>query len=299
MASDADQSPPVQSHSPPGLVFAAVAVGGLGIGFGIAATVLMLDSQQPAPAPSASVSAPLPAPEPAPVTGPWTEQLHAEACPAPCCGGSACRVSADNAGKKSCPDGDSHCQACVSKVSCIPGACGEVFKGDEQVSLHLSSVLERGESGIAQDACKTGRDLWVCLRHTGDRQYKCLSQREACSNGSRSPAGFELRVSELMRPGLLIEVREGGPEGKRLAQRREPLYQTALKRSGLCGGFRGDFDPGPVSAFTFFLDVPEAGAPEPVRAGAALEEPASPEAAPPRAAPAPEPPPPAPEPEVE
>lgn len=250
---------------PPALVFVAVAVGGLGIGFGIAATVLMLKSQPQAPVPSATVRQPLPAPEPAPRAGPWTEELHAEVCPAPCCGGEACRVSADNAGKKGCRDGEAHCDPCASKLSCIPGACGERLQ-DEELGLHLSSVLERGAAGEPVDACRSGRDLWLCLKRDGESEWQCLSQREACSNQSRSPAAVVVRAHELSRSGLVFEVREGAPDGERLARKAEPLYRGGLQRRGLCGGFRSDLEPGPVTAFNFFLDVPPgADAPAPVR----------------------------------
>jgi hypothetical protein len=262
--SEPEQRPSDETHhSPPGLIFAAVAVGGLGIGFGIAATVLMLRGQQSPPPPTPSATATLPQPEPPRREGPWTDELHAELCAAPCCGGAACPVSADNAGKKECKEGDERCQSCVSTVSCIPGACGEMLGGDEDFRLHLSGVHERGPSGEPVDACKSGRDLWLCLKRRDEREWQCLSQREACSNKSRSPAGIALRPEELLQSGFELEVREGAPDGEAISKKSGALYKGGLQRRGLCGGFRSDFGPGPVSHFTFFLDVP--GGPEPMR----------------------------------
>ncbi len=253
-----DPEKPATAQSPPGLVFAAVAIGGLGIGFGIAATVLMLKSQGNVAAPSATATTPRPVPslEPAPRPSSWTEELHAAVCPAPCCGGAACRVSADNAGKKECKEGETQCQACASKLTCIPGACGELFDGEEELGLHLSAVLERGPSGQPLDACKSRRDLWLCVKRASASEWQCLSQREACSNQSRSPAAVNVQAVELTRKGLQFEVREGGPQGTVLARKNDALSRAALQRRGMCGGFRADFEPGPVTAFYYFLDQP-------------------------------------------
>ncbi|HVJ14126.1 MAG TPA: hypothetical protein VM686_01740, partial [Polyangiaceae bacterium] len=105
------------------------------------------------------------------------------------------------------------------------------------------------------------------VKRADESEWQCLSQREACSNQSKSPAAVTVRAVELTKKGLTFEVREGGPEGTVLARKSDALYKAGLQRRGLCGGYRGDFEPGPVSAFTFFLDVPpEADAPAPVRA---------------------------------
>jgi hypothetical protein len=76
-----------------------------------------------------------------------------------------------------------------------------------------------------------------------------------------------------------------------LARKSDALYKAGLQRRGLCGGFRGDFEPGPVSAFNFFLDVPpETDAPAPVRAlgkDASVDAVAEPSAAPAAASAAP------------
>jgi hypothetical protein len=261
---------PIEVHNPPGLVFAAVAIGGLGIGFGIAATVLMLKSQANVAAPSATVVVPKPLPSlgPAPRASSWTDELHASVCPAPCCGGAACRVSADNAGRKDCKEGETNCQACASKLSCIPGACDELFDGEEELGLHLSAVLERGPSGQPIDACKSRRDLWLCVKRATESEWQCLSQREACSNQSRSPAAVNLQAVELTRKGLQFEVREGSPDGTVLARKHDALSKSALQRRGMCGGFRADFEPGPVTAFYYFLDQPPgADAPQSIKSG--------------------------------
>ncbi len=285
--SDRGPAPQGPSQVPPALVFFAVAAGGLGIGFGIAATILFLKGQHAVPAPPASALA-LPAPEPpaAERSGPWTSELHADQCAAPCCGGAACRVSADNAGKNRCREGDPFCERCASTISCIPGACGARLEGREEFGLHLASIIERGPSGEL-DACKTQRDLWLCLRRRLDEDWQCLSQREACSSGAtaRSPGAIAVTGDDLLRENLVLEVRENAPDGPVLARREGVVYRDGMQRLGLCGGFRRNFDAGPVTAFTFYLDRRQSDDPAPARvpasdAGGSATPPGSSSAAP-------------------
>ncbi len=272
--SDRGPAPQASSQGPGPLVFIAVATGGLGIGFGIAATILMVKSQRAAVVPSASVVT-LPAPEPPPVenAGPWTSELHGETCAAPCCGGAACRVSAENSGKNHCRDGSEFCDRCSSTVSCVPGACSARLEGREEFALHLSSIIERGPSGEL-DACKTGRDLWLCLRRHREDEWQCLSQREACSNGAsaRSPGAIAVTGDDLLRESLLLEVRDGAPDGPTLARREGVVYRDGMQRVGLCNGFRRNFDSGPVTAFTFYLDQREPGDPAATRVAAEAQD---------------------------
>jgi hypothetical protein len=91
-----------------------------------------------------------------------------------------------------------------------------------------------------------------------------VSQREACSNRARSPVGIRLTSDELSKEKLLIEVREGGPDGATLAQRHSVPYRDGLQRRGLCGGLKLTFEASAIAAFTFYLDVPADEAPEPI-----------------------------------
>jgi hypothetical protein len=250
---------------PSALVFIAVAVGGLGVGFGVAATVLMIKSKRPQtaasalPAPSAAPSA-----EKVPIEGSWTSALHSTECPDVCCGGSACAVSSENSGKNRCKPGSTHCEECTSGLVCIPGACGERVTPGTDFALHLSSILERGSTGEPVDSCRSQRDLWLCVGRSDDAELRCVSQREACSNQARSPVGIRVTSEELLKEKLLIEVREGGPDGATLAQRQSVPYRDGLQRRGLCGGLKLTFEASAIAAFTFYLDVPADEAPEPV-----------------------------------
>jgi hypothetical protein len=247
-------------------VFVAVAVGGLGIGFGVAATILMIKSKR-APAVASALPSSVPAPlqtEKPRVDGPWTSSLHASECPEVCCGGSACAVSAENSGKNRCKPGSPHCDECLSGLTCIPGACSERVTAGVSFALHLSSILERGSTGEPIDSCRSQRDLWLCVGHADDPELRCVSQREACSNRSRSPVGIPVTSDELLKEKLSIEVREGGPDGVTLAQRDSVPYRDGLQRRGLCSGLKLTFEASTIAAFTYYLDAPEDEAPEPV-----------------------------------
>jgi hypothetical protein len=251
---------------PSTLVFVAVAVGGLGVGFGAAATVLMIKSKRaPIAAPALSVSAPAPEAQKEPaVEGPWTASLHAAECPAACCGGSACAVSPENAGKNRCKAGSERCDECASRITCIPGACGELVTPGIDLALYLSGIKERGPTGEPVDACRSQRDLWLCIGGADKKALDCVSQREACSNGARSPVGIPLRSEQLLKEQLLIEVREGGPDGTTVAERNSVPYRDGLQRRGLCSGMRLGFEGSSITEFTFYLDLPGEGAPAPV-----------------------------------
>jgi hypothetical protein len=122
------------------------------------------------------------------------------------------------------------------------------------------------ESGSAGDACKSGRDLWLCLRGKDAREFQCLPQREACSNQRRSPAAVDVTYDDLVKDGLEIEVREGAPEGATLARRAPQPVREGIRRRALCDGITLTFDASFIASFTYFLDAPAGpGAPEPVR----------------------------------
>jgi hypothetical protein len=257
----------------------AVAVGGLGIGFGVAATILMIKSKRP-PAVASALPSAAPAPlssEKPVVQGPWTSSLHAVECPDVCCGGSACAVSAENSGKNRCKPGSPHCDECQSGLTCIPGACSERVSAGVSFALHLSSIHERGSTGEPIDSCRSQRDLWLCVGRADDPELRCVSQREACSNRARSPVGIPVTSDELLKEKLSIEVREGGPDGATLAQRDSVPYRDGLQRRGLCNGLKLTFEASTIADFTYYLDAPEDGAPEPV---SGKRRAAAPEAAP-------------------
>jgi hypothetical protein len=83
-----------------------------------------------------------------------------------------------------------------------------------------------------------------------------------------------------LKEKLSIEVREGGPDGVALAQRDSVPYRDGLQRRGLCNGLKLTFDASTIADFTYYLDAPEDGAPEPVsgkRRAAAAEAAPSPQ----------------------
>jgi hypothetical protein len=174
-------------------------------------------------------------------------------------------VSSENTGKNHCKDGAEFCDRCVSTVSCIPGTCSDMLEGTEELSLHLSSIVERSPAGESLDACKTGRDLWLCFRRRLDTDWQCLSQREACSNHSRSPAAIAVTGDDVLRESLELEVREGAPDGSPLARHTGVLYRKGVQRKGLCGGLKVDLDASSVTSLTFFLDDRASDAPDAVR----------------------------------
>lgn len=131
-------------------------------------------------------------------------------------------------------------------------------------ALHLSSIQERGSTGEPVDSCRSQRDLWLCVGRSDDAELRCVSQREACSNQARSPVGIRVMSDALLKEKLLIEVREGGPDGATLAQRHSVPYRDGLQRRGLCGGLKLTFDASAIASFTFYLDLPGEEGPNPV-----------------------------------
>lgn len=256
---------------PSKLVFVAVALGGLGVGFGLAATILMIKNKQRAsvgvaPAVSAAPGATPSAREVSRGEAPWSAWLRSNECPVACCGGSACAVTEANAGKNRCKPGSPFCEGCASGLTCIPGVCGEHVTPGVSFTLHLSNILERGSAGEPVDSCRSQRDLWLCVGRPEDSELKCVSQREACSNRYRSPVGIPITSDQLLREKLWIEVREGGPDGPTLAQRDAVPYRDGLQRRGLCQGLKLSFEASLIAGFTYYLDLPSEGTPEPVPA---------------------------------
>jgi hypothetical protein len=193
----------------------------------------------------------------------------------PCCGGIACAVTSENSAKEGCPTGAASCNACLSGVNCIPGGCGALLDGTESWELHLSAIGERPPSGMTGalvaafaggpssphlDPCKTKRDLWLCIRSQSHPEETCLSQVEACGNGStgaaRSNASVPIRSDELIQTGFDIYVRDGGPKGKALAIKIGAKYPGGIHRRVVCSGLRMNFaETDPIVYASFLLDV--------------------------------------------
>lgn len=172
-------------------------------------------------------------------------------CPADCCGGSACSVSAANVGENGCKQEAGSCGACLSGITCIPGECGALLGSSEAWTLHLSAVLDYDAAGNTLDPCKPLRNVWLCL--SALTKPVCIAQSDACAHDGKSVAGVSVTTDDLVSHGVAFEVREGSAQGRVIARRVGARYAGGLQRRGLCRGFRMDFDKGPVAGFTYFL----------------------------------------------
>ncbi|HET7540051.1 MAG TPA: hypothetical protein VFK05_09265 [Polyangiaceae bacterium] len=83
-----------------------------------------------------------------------------------------------------------------------------------------------------------------------------MSQVEACRNGRRSINAVPITSDDLIRSGVDLEIREGGPAGPILALKAGAKYAEGVRRTALCTGLRANFpDTTPVAYVIYFLDA--------------------------------------------
>ena len=243
----------------------ALAAGGMLfglVGFTVAAIVLVQRGPpNPAAAPSVARStAPPPAPLPSvkkPALADWQKSLFADSCAPPCRGGSACPVTADNAGTSNCPHGKRFCTQCTAPITCILGSAKAKLERGELWQLHLSMIYEKRHGRRVPNPCASQSDLWVCLKSSGSDSWDCASQADACRNAGGAAKGILVKSEDLTEDGIDVEIRAGGRDGETVARRRRATYGS-LGRSGLCRGFRMGFDDSKtVEMFTYFLMPPQ------------------------------------------
>lgn len=182
----------------------------------------------------------------------WTDDLHSQVCPAPCCGGASCLVDEANTGQGGCKPGATTCTGCISGLSCVPGGCSTMIQPLDRFSLHLSAIWIKG----AGDPCKQNRDLWLCLKPASQADWTCLSQLEACQHQIRSVNSVPVSGADLVRDGIDVRVQDG-KDGPVLGQKQQAVHSEGmLRKGGLCNGFMLGVGDGPVNRFTFFLDQP-------------------------------------------
>lgn len=157
----------------------------------------------------------------------WLGQLFATDCPVPCSAGSACATPGPKL------------DTCITGATCVPGAPADVVADDDQLALYLSAIY--WEDDPPRDPCRTGRDLWMCVRAQGAAGEQCASQLEACQNAphdaARSLRPLLLTGQDLRSSGVRYTLREGGPDGEVLVE-REFTFGGSLLRTALCRGIR-------------------------------------------------------------
>ena len=165
------------------------------------------------------------------------------ACPAMCCGGSACAVQPLNA--RGCSAEGAHCRACSSGRTCIPGSCESRIPADGVWLLRVVGATANGKDIAPRPE--------VCLRRSGAHG----SEPWACTlAGGVDPRGARLRVTtaELADEGVDVSIARS-PKGS------PPMIGTGVHVAGvgvaaLCKGLNLRF-PGRdhlAYAVTVFLD---------------------------------------------
>lgn len=183
----------------------------------------------------------------------------AASCEAPCCGGSACRVTAENrrGNPEQCKAGSTMCNRCPSGWTCISGACSEFLRPGEEWELHLSAVSEGGPNP-SKDTCRSFKDAWIRLRVSGSTTWTDIPLADPCSHGGRAERGMPILTEDLTSTGLDIEVRHGSPEGRLLASADSLKNPRGFLRRALCRGMKLSSPDagvqGSVAFFTFYLD---------------------------------------------
>ncbi len=117
------------------------------------------------------------------------------ACPAMCCGGSACAVTPLNG--RGCSAEGAHCRACSSGRTCIPGSCESRIPADGVWLLRVVGATANGKDIAPRPE--------VCLRRSGAK----ASEPWACTTaGGVDPRGDRLRVTtaELAEQGVDISI---------------------------------------------------------------------------------------------
>ena len=198
------------------------------------------------------------------VAAPVANVEPAGTCAAPCCGGSACVVSAANVGRGGCNPAVATCSACSSGLSCVPGTCTSMLGAGETWTLHVSYVA----GGDVPNMCASSRrNIWACLRRSSSSAsvaaggWVCLPMDEACTHGAgRGTSGVHLTTNDLTTIGVDLELRDGGPIGRVLAEKLGARYLSGLLRQALCTGLKfdhlRDVSGDGISTFAFFLDPP-------------------------------------------
>jgi hypothetical protein len=242
-----------------------LAVGGVSFGLaGFTVAAIVLARREPPPAAPPPLAPATSAPRPPlaasvqkPALADWQKKLFAESCETPCRGGSACPVTADNAGTANCPHGKQYCTKCTAPITCIPGSARANLERGERWQLHLSMIYEKRHGRRVPNPCGSKSDLWLCLKSSGGGDWDCVSQSDACRNAGGAAKGILVESEDLIEDGVDVQIRSGGTTGRVVAQRLGAAYGN-LGRSGLCRGFRMGFDDSPgVDMFTYFLMPPQ------------------------------------------
>jgi serine/threonine protein kinase len=196
-----------------------------------------------------------------PPTGTATGGASPATCAAPCCGGVACSVAAENSGDgghpSMCRAGEAQCRACPSGMPCIPGACSLELPHGEKWALRLSWVGVKTEDAGLQSICDSPyAGAVVCFR-PGLGPRTCIATDEACARDGEAPTPVPVTTEDVVGHHLLVEVLDGARRTV-LAQASAGGVPAAQKY--LCEGYRIGVTPTPagrgITTVAIFLDPP-------------------------------------------
>ncbi len=210
------------------------------VAVGVAAAILLLLRQpRPAGAGHATPTAtPAPAPQPSAIATPGASAATAAACPAICCGGTACTGAPNNG------------RGCSSGRTCVPGSCdARIAEGGDWL-LRIVGASANGKEISPRPE--------VCVRHTSARGNEPWSCTPA---GSADPRAARLRITttELAGDGIDISINRS-PKAPPVIGKGVHLGGVGV--AALCKGLNFRFTGSDHLAYavtTFLDDASEAG----------------------------------------